>query len=48
MQQSPVSYILAGSAVTAMQWMADHHESPLFGQLDRLSLGTFPPKMPGT
>lgn len=44
MQQSAVSYILAGSAVTAMQWMADHHESPLFAQLDRLSLGPFPPE----
>lgn len=44
MQQSPVSYILAGSAVAAMQWMTDDHESPLFAQLDRLSLGPFPPE----
>ena len=43
MEQSSVSYILAGSAMSAMRWMADNHESPLFAQLDRLTLSTFTP-----
>jgi DNA-binding Lrp family transcriptional regulator len=43
MEQSSVSYILAGSAMSAMRWMADDHESPLFAQLDRLSLSGFTP-----
>jgi len=43
MEQSSVSYILAGSAMSAMRWMADDHESPLFAQLDRLSLSVFTP-----
>lgn len=43
MEQSSISYILAGSAMSAMRWMADNHESPLFAQLDRLSLSVFTP-----
>lgn len=38
----PVGYVLAGSHVSAMRWLVQEGQSPLFGQLTALTLGPLP------
>lgn len=38
----PVGYVLAGSHVSAMRWLVQAGQSPLFGQLTSLALGPLP------
>ncbi len=38
----PVGYVLAGSHVSAMRWLVQAGQSPLFGQLTPLALGPLP------
>ncbi len=38
----PVEYVLAGSHVSAMRWLVQAGQSPLFGQITSLTLGPLP------